>query len=51
VEKEKLENDIRQILFEIGTDIKVHKLADGHLILDIDYEKYVEKIIKLLYNH
>lgn len=44
-----IENDIRSILFEIGKEIKVHKLQDGNLILDIDYEKYVENF-KNLFN-
>jgi len=43
-----LEDDIRSILFEIGKDIKVHKLIDGNLILDIDYEKYVSQILELI---
>lgn len=41
-----LEDDIRSILFEIGKDIKIHKLIDGNLIIDIDYEKYIEKIME-----
>lgn len=40
-----LEKDIRSILFEIGKDVKIHKLIDGNLIIDIDYEKYVEQIL------
>ena len=40
-----LEDDIRSILFEIGKDVKIHKLIDGNLIIDIDYEKYVSQII------
>lgn len=42
-----LNDEIRSILFKIGKDIKVHKLQDGHLILDIDYEKYVEEFVNL----
>ena len=41
-----LEKDIRSILFEIGKDVKIYKLQDGHLIVDIDYEKYLEQIIE-----
>jgi hypothetical protein len=47
-----IEQDIKSILFEIGKDIKIHKLIDGNLIIDIDYDKYVSKIldkIKLYY--
>ena len=46
-----LDDEIRSILFKIGQDIKVHKLQDGHLILDIDYEKYVEEFMKLFNNY
>ena len=40
-----IEDDIRSILFEIGKEVKIHKLIDGNLIIDIDYEKYVLQII------
>lgn len=40
-----LEDNIRNILFEIGKEVKIHKLIDGNLIIDIDYEKYVNEII------
>jgi len=43
-----LEKEIRDILFEIGKDIKLHKLLDGNLIVDIDYEKYVKQILDLI---
>lgn len=43
-----IEDEIRSILFEIGKDIKVHKLIDGNLIIDIDYEKYVDAIIEVI---
>lgn len=42
-----LENDIKNILFEIGKDIKVHSLQDGHLIIEIDYDKYTNNILEL----
>ena len=38
-------NKIEDILFEIGKDIDIHKLGDGNLILEINYDKYVNKII------
>jgi hypothetical protein len=43
-----LEEDIRSILFEIGKDIKIHKLIDGNLIVDIDYDKYVSQILDVV---
>jgi hypothetical protein len=43
-----IEDEIRSILFEIGKDVKIHKLIDGNLIIDIDYEKYVDAIIEVI---
>lgn len=45
---DQLEEKVRNILFEIGKDIKIHKLIDGNLIIDIDYEKYVKQILKII---
>jgi hypothetical protein len=43
----KIENEIKNILFEIGKDIKIHKLIDGNLIVEIDYDKYTKQLINL----
>lgn len=40
-----LEDKIRSILFEVGKDIKIHKLIDGNLIIDINYDKYIGQIL------
>lgn len=42
-----LEPKIKEILFEIGKDIKVHRLVDGNLIIEIDYDKYTVEIMEL----
>lgn len=42
-----LENEIKSILFQIGKDIKIHKLIDGNLIIEIDYDKYTAELIAL----
>ena len=42
-----LESKIKEILFEIGKDIKIHKLIDGNLIVEMDYEKYTNDLINL----
>jgi hypothetical protein len=42
-----LENEIKNILFNIGKDIKIHKLIDGNLIVEVDYEKYTIEIMEL----
>lgn len=46
-----LENGIKNILFEIGKDIKVHRLIDGNLIIEIDYDKYTVEIMELIKNY
>lgn len=43
-----LENEIKDILFEIGKEIKVHKLIDGNLIIEIDYDKYTIALMELI---
>jgi hypothetical protein len=43
-----LENEIKNILFEIGKEIKVHKLIDGNLIIEIDYDKYTIDLMELM---
>lgn len=43
-----LDDEIRSILFEIGKDVKIHKLIDGNLIIDIDYDKYVSQILDII---
>lgn len=42
-----LEEEIKNIIFKIGKDIKIHKLIDGNLIVEIDYEKYTAELINL----
>jgi signal transduction histidine kinase len=47
---EEIEKDIKSILFEIGKDIKLHKLIDGNIIIEIDYDKYVTSLMNLIRN-
>jgi hypothetical protein len=42
-----IEKEIKDILFQIGKDIQIHKLVDGNLI-EIDYDKYTIEIIELI---
>lgn len=42
-----LELELKNILFNIGKEVKIHKLIDGNLILDIDYDKYTFEIMEL----
>jgi hypothetical protein len=46
-----LEKEIKNILFNIGKDIQIHKLIDGNMIIEIDYDKYVSEIKNLIDNY
>ncbi len=43
-----LENDIKNILFKIGKEVKIHKIDKTNMILEIDYDKYTKEIIELI---
>lgn len=46
-----MKDQIENILFKIGKEIKIHKLIDGNFILDIDYDKYVIELLELFNNN
>lgn len=39
-----LEQKLREILFNIGKEIKIHKI-NNDMIIEIDYEKYVKELL------
>lgn len=43
-----MENDIREILFDLGKNIILHKIDNDNFIFEIDYERYVDKIMQLV---
>jgi hypothetical protein len=43
-----LEQEIRAILFDIGKEIKLLKIDDDNIVIDIDYERYVNRLKQLL---
>jgi len=45
-----LEQGIKDIIFSIGRDIKIHKFTEDNLIIEIDYEKYTNQILDLIKN-
>ena len=47
---QEVEDGIKEILFEIGKEIKLHKLIDGNIIIEIDYDKYINTIMNLIRN-
>ncbi len=46
--KMSLEDQIREVLFELGKDIKIHFLDHDNMIIEIDYDKPVAQIMQLL---
>lgn len=42
-----LREELSQVLFKIGQELKVHKLDADNLIVEIDYNKYLDQIIEL----
>ena len=40
-----IEKKIREILFNIGKEIKIHTIGKD-MIIEIDYDKYVEELIQ-----
>lgn len=47
-EKMMLEQKIKDILFEIGKDIHIHKIDQNNMIIEIDYDKYVLQIMQAI---
>lgn len=47
-ESSTLKDQIDEILFDLGKEIKVLKIDKDNTILDIPYKKYVDKLVDLL---
>jgi hypothetical protein len=43
-----IEQGIRNILNTMGNEIKIHRLDEENMILEIDYEKYIKQILELI---
>lgn len=43
-----LENQIREVLFNIGKEIQILKIDNSNTIISIDYEKYVSELKSIL---
>ena len=41
-----IEDKLRKILFDIGKEIKIHKIGKD-MIIEIDYDRYVEEIVQV----
>jgi hypothetical protein len=40
-----LENTVKEILFEIMKDVKVHKIDQDNMILEFDYDAHAKQIV------
>jgi hypothetical protein len=43
-----LEDQIREVLFNLGKEIKILKIDDENMIFSIDYETYVQELKLIL---
>lgn len=39
--------EISNVLFDIGKDIKVHKIDKDNMIIEIDYDQYTERLTQI----
>lgn len=46
-----IESEIKKVLFDIGKDIKIHKIDSENTILEIDYDKYTIQIMEIFTNY
>lgn len=42
-----LEKEINNILFQIGQEIKIHKIDSDNTIIEIDYQKYTVEFLRM----
>jgi hypothetical protein len=43
-----LDDEIRNILFDMTQTIKFHKVTNDNVIMEVDYEKYVKLILGVI---
>ena len=43
-----LEEQIRELLFEMTQTMKFHKITNDNVIMEVDYEKYVKLILGVI---
>lgn len=43
-----LDDKINKILFEIGKDIKIHRVDSKNMIIEIDYDKYTKMLKEII---
>lgn len=43
-----LEDQIKEVMFNMVQDIKIHKIDDDNSVIELDYEKYVKLILGVI---
>lgn len=46
-----LEKEIHAILFSLSKEIRIHKIDNDNMILEIDYETYTSQILRVFMNY
>lgn len=43
-----VDEQIKQVLFNMSREFKIHRIDSDNMILEIDYDKYVSQIMQIL---
>jgi hypothetical protein len=43
-----LEEQLKEVLFNMSKEFKIHKIDSNNMILEVDYDKYVSQIMQIL---
>lgn len=43
-----VEDKIKNILFKIGKEIKIHTIDKDNMVIEIDYDKYAKEIVDII---
>jgi hypothetical protein len=46
-----IEVEIKEVLFKMGQEIKIHKIDNDNSILEVDYEKYTAQLLRVFMNY
>jgi hypothetical protein len=46
-----LEKEINTILFELVKEIKLHRIDNENTVIDLDYQKHTNKILRVFMNY
>lgn len=42
-----IEKEIHEVLLSLGQDIKIHSIDSDNSVIEIDYNKYTEKLLRV----